>query len=384
MHVTPLNLVAYLFGLMAACGVGYLALSLYGAWKFLHAPRPVPGSHTPPVSILKPLCGTDREMYEGFRSHCLQQYPAFELIFGVASADDPAVADVERLRGEFPECKIQLVLCPKPLGPNRKASSLVQMLAAANYEHILVNDSDIRVEQDYLARVMARFADPQVGMVTTLYRAHAGDTIASRIEAVTVGTDFAGGVLSALALEGGMHFGLGSTLALRKDVLQKIGGFEALVDCLADDYELGHRTAQAGYRVELSETVVDTFLPSYGMAGMLQHQLRWARTMRDMRRGGYFGVLFTFALPWAVVAALCARGAAWSLALLAFVAIARFATAVVLCGPVLHDRRTMRDMWLVPVRDFLGVLIWAWAHAGDTITWRGEVFHLKDGKLKRV
>lgn len=384
MHAAPLNLLSYLFALMALCGLGYLALSLAGAWRFLRAPRPMPGSHMPPVSILKPLRGADREMYEGFRSHALQQYPEFELIFGVADAHDSAVADVERLRAEFPSCDIRLIVCPEVLGANRKVGSLAQMLPHAKHDHILVNDSDIRVPPDYLQRVMARFADPQVGLVTALYRAHAGSTLASRIEAVTIGADFSGGVLSALVLEKGIHFGLGSTLAMHKDVLASIGGFEPLLDYLADDYELGRRIAAAGFRVELSEVVVDTFLPSYGLAGMCEHQLRWARTVRDMRRLDYFGVLLTFALPWALLAALFARGAAWSLALLAVVAVVRFATAAVLCGPVLHDRRTMRDLWLAPVRDFLGVIIWAWAHAGDTITWRGEVFHLKDGKLTKV
>lgn len=382
MHL--LALLSYLFALLALCGLGYLLLSLYGAWKFLRAPMPLAASCSPPVSILKPLRGTDREMYEGFRSHCLQQYPEFELIFGVSDPSDPAVADVERLKREFPERSIQLVICPQVLGTNRKVSSLVQMLPAANYEHILVNDSDIRVEPDYLQRVMARFADPKVGLVTTLYRAHAGSTLASRVEAVTIGTDFAGGVLSALVIERGIHFGLGSTLAMRRQALAKAGSFAALLDYLADDYELGLRITRAGYRVELSEVVVDTFLPSYGFAGMFQHQLRWARTVRDMRRLGYLGVLLTFGLPWAIMATLFARGAAWSLELLFAVAVARFVTAAVLCGPVLHDRRTLRDLWLVPLRDFVGVLIWAWAHARDTIVWRGELFHLKNGKLTRA
>jgi ceramide glucosyltransferase len=224
----------------------------------------------------------------------------------------------------------------------------------------------------------------KVGMVTALYRAEAGRSLASRMEAVTISTDFAGGLLCAMELEGGLHFGLGSTLAFPREAAEAIGGLEVLVDYLADDHELGRMIADAGYKVVLSESVVETFLPDYGWRAMFQHQLRWARTIRDLRKWGYLGVLMTFGLPWAMLAALCARGAAWSLALLTVVAAARFASAATLCGPVLHDHQTMRDLWLIPARDAVGVAIWFASFAGDTIVWRGERFHLKDGKLTKV
>ena len=206
----------------------------------------------------------------------------------------------------------------------------------------------------------------------------------SLCEAVTIATDFAGGVLCALELEGGLHFGLGSTLAFPREAAEAIGGLEALVDYLADDHELGRMIAEAGYKVVLSESVVETFLPDYGWRAMFEHQLRWARTIRDLRKWGYIGVLLTFGLPWAMLAALFAGGAPWSMALLGVVAAARFASAVTLCGPVLHDRQTMRDLWLVPARDLAGVAIWFASFGGDTIVWRGERFHLKDGKLTRA
>ena len=376
-------ILAYVFALLAVSGAAYHLLSLAGAVRFLTSPQSAPGSFTPPVSILKPLRGRDRDMYEGFRSHCLQDYPEFEIVFGVSDPNDDAVADVERLKREFPNHNIRLVICPDVLGANGKVSNLAQMLAHARYDHILINDSDIRVEHDYLARIMANFADPKVGMVTALYRAHAGGTLSSRLEAVTIGTDFAGGVLSALVLERGIHFALGSTLAIRRDVLQQIGGLEPLVNHLADDYELGLRTSQAGYRVHLTDVVVDTYLPDYTFGAMFAHQLRWARTVRDMRKAGYAGVLLTFGLPWAILAAAFASFSPWSVALLTAVAITRFTAGATLCGPVLRDLRTLRDIWLIPVRDFLGIVIWIWSFAADTVTWRGEVFHLKDGKLYR-
>ncbi|MGC2209572.1 MAG: bacteriohopanetetrol glucosamine biosynthesis glycosyltransferase HpnI [Candidatus Korobacteraceae bacterium] len=388
-----IHFAAYGFALLALCGLGYLMLSLWSEWRFLQRRRPArtqpaadrpAGCFTPPVSILKPLRGTDRQMHESFRSHCLQDYPQYEIVFGVNDANDEAVAEVERLRLEFPEHEIRLVICPEPMGSNRKVSNLAQMMKTARYEHIVVNDSDIRVERDYLQRILAPMQDAQVGMVTCLYRAEAGRSLASRMEAVTIATDFAGGVLCAVELEGGLHFGLGSTLAFPRAAADAIGGLEALVEYLADDHELGRMIADAGYKVVLSEVVVETFLPEYGWRAMFQHQLRWARTVRDLRKWGYVGVLLTFGLPWAMAAAVCAGGAPWSLALLAAVAVARFASGYLLCGPILNDRQTIADLWLIPARDVVGFAIWFASFGGDTIVWRGERFHLKDGKLTRA
>jgi ceramide glucosyltransferase len=383
-----LHLAAYGFALLALCGFGYLMLSLWSERRFLRrrrtACRQPAGAFTPPVSILKPLRGTDRQMYESFRSHCLQEYPQYEIVFGVNDANDEAVADVERLRREFPAHQIRLLVCPEPMGSNRKVSNLAQMMKAAQYEYIVVNDSDIRVEPDYLRRIVSPMEDTSTGMVTCLYRAEAGRSLASRMEAVTIATDFAGGVLCAVELEGGLHFGLGSTLAFPRAAAEAIGGLEALVEYLADDHELGRMIADAGYKVVLSEVVVETFLPEYGWRAMFQHQLRWARTVRDLRKWGYVGVLLTFALPWAMAAALCAGGAAWSLALLVAVAAARFASGYLLCGPILNDRQTLADLWLIPARDVVGVAIWFASFGGDTIVWRGEKFHLNNGKLTRA
>jgi len=388
---TFFHLAAYLFALLALCGLGYLGLSLWSEWRFLRrrgaARRQPVGEFTPGVSILKPLRGGDRQMYESFRSHCLQDYPQYEIIFGVNQASDEAVAEVERLQREFPEHEIRLVICPETngaRGANRKVSNLVEMMKSAKYGHIVINDSDIRVARDYLRQVMAPMADARIGMVTALYRAEAGRSIASRMEAVTVATDFAGGVLCAMELEGGLHFGLGSTLAFPRAAAEAIGGLEKLVDYLADDHELGRMIWEAGYEVVLCDTVVETYLPEYSFGAMFEHQLRWARTIRDLRKGGYIGVLLTFGLPWALAAAICADGAGWSLWLLAVVAAARFASGCVLCGPILNDRKTLQDLWLIPARDVVGVAIWFASFGGDTIVWRGERFHLKNGRLTRA
>jgi ceramide glucosyltransferase len=194
-------------------------------------------------------------MYESFRSHCLQNYPEYEIIFGVSEPDDEAIAQVKRLQREFPLHPIQLVVCAKRLGANVKVSNLAQMLGHARGEYIIVNDSDIRVPAEYLRSVIAPLLNPEIGLVTCLYRGVAGPTLGSRLEALGISTDFCAGVLAASVLEG-IKFGLGSTLAFRRQDLISIGGFEAIVDYLADDYEIGNRLAGKGLKVHLSETVV--------------------------------------------------------------------------------------------------------------------------------
>jgi ceramide glucosyltransferase len=372
----------------AVAGAGYYLMCLGSALSYLRQTRPRMQEHSaldvslPPVSILKPLKGVDPQIYESFRSHCDQDYPAdYEIIFGVSEADDPAIAIVRRLQREFPQKRIELIVCSERLGVNVKVSNLVQMLRSARYDTLLVNDSDIRVDSGYLRRVAAPLSDPGIGMVTCLYRGIAGATLGSCLEALGISTDFAPGVLAARSLEGGVSFGLGSTLVFRRRELQAIGGFEALLDYLADDYELGKRIHDLGRRVELSETVVETFLPAYTMTHFFQHQLRWGRAIRDSRRGGYIGLLFTFGLPWALFAAIANYREIWAWVLLAVVAILRIAVALVVGQNVLGDRQVRGWILILPLRDIIAVLVWIASFGGNTITWRGDAFTLKNGRL---
>ena len=377
--------------LVTLCGLGYLVLALVGArdfHRYWHRYWQGPGGEgfAPDVSILKPVKGVDPSMYAGLASHCRQQYAGrFEIVFGVGSMDDPAVAEIERLRAEFPECAIRLVECRERLGTSGKVSNLVQMLAEASYDHILINDSDICVSPQYLTRVMAGFSDASVGMVTAPYVGCAaeGATLWTRLEALGIATDFFPGVLAARKLERGIRFGLGSTLAMSKEAIMKAGGLEPLVECLADDYEMGERIAKAGYRVELSDEVVETTVPAYSFRGFCEHQLRWARTTRDSRKWGYLGVGITFAIPWAVMTCVASGLELWSFTLLSLALLARVAVALSVGVGVLGDEQVLRDVWLVPLRDFFGLFFWAWSYAGDTIVWRGERFRLRDGRLSR-
>ena len=360
-----------------------LASFLRDRRKQLAQPR-LSDTHFPPVSILKPLKGVDPEMWESFCSHCEQQYPHYQLIFGVSDADDPAIALVRQLQARYPNLPMELMVCERALGTNIKVSNLVQMLSASRHEVLVVNDSDIRVPPDYLRRVIASLADPSIGLVTCLYRAVAGPTLGSHLEALSLSTDFAPGVLSARFLEKGLHFGLGSTLAFRRTDLQSIGGFEALLDYLADDYELGRRIASSGKKIELSPAVVQTFLPAYTLRQFFRHQLRWSRTIRGARRSGYLGLLFTFGLPWALATLLAAGGAAWAWSLLVLTLVARLGVALVTAVVVLDDRQALRNILLLPLRDLIAPFLWFAGLLGNRIHWRGDNFDLKDGRLKRV
>jgi ceramide glucosyltransferase len=371
----------------AVSGALYYCLCLWSAATFLRereAGKNVYSTQAlPGVSILKPLKGTDPEMYESFRSHCLQDYSEYEIIFGVSDPNDPAIESVKTLQREFPERRIQLMICPKILGANIKVSNLAQMLPEARYDHLVVNDSDIRVERDYLRRVTEKLSNVQVGMVTCLYRGVAGPTAGSRMEALGISTDFCPSVLAARQLEG-IHFGLGSTLAFRCAELERIGGFAAIVDYLADDYELGKRIAGLGLAVKLSEVVVETFLPAYTMREFWAHQLRWARGVRDARAGGYMGLIFTFGTLWALLAAMLSRGAFWACSAAAVTLLLRLAVALVVGWNVLKDRQVFQHLWLIPVRDLIAVAIWIASLAGHEVIWRGERFLLQNGKLSRI
>jgi ceramide glucosyltransferase len=382
---------------LAVAGMGYFLASLAAARSFLRerrAPRP---QFAPGVSILKSLKGIDPGMMDAFRSHCRQNYVGeFELLFGVGSLDDPAAAAVTALKAEFPELAVRLVECPERLGTNGKVSTLAQLARHARYDILLINDSDITVGPHYLERVASCFAFPPfpqqdaermgqrkapVGLVTALYRGRAHGTLASRLEALGIATDFIPGVLLSKLLEGGMHYGLGSTLAVRREAIEKTGGLLGLVNQLADDYEMGARVARAGYRVALSPEVVETSVPAYGWRGFVDHQLRWLRTVRDARPAGYIGLIFTHGLAWALLNVLASGLSPVSLWLLGLSFFLRLAQAMTVGAAVLGDHEVLPNLWLLPIRDVVAMGLWVAGFAGDTIVWRGERFALKNGKL---
>jgi ceramide glucosyltransferase len=372
---------------LTVAGMGYYFAALLGAFVFLGKRRPVLPRLTPGVTILKSLKGMDPAMLDAFRSHCRQDYGGeYELLFGVSSLDDPAVTAVVELQREFPERAIRLIVCPERLGTNGKVSTLAQLIPHAQYDYLLINDSDITVSPGYLTRVMACFApEPnakkQVGLVTALYRGRPHGSLWSKLEALGIATDFQPSVLLARWLEGGLRYGLGSTLAVSREALEAIGGIETLVDHLADDYELGARIHKAGYAIALSHEVVETSVPDYSARGFFDHQVRWYRTVRDARPGGYVGLVFTLGLGWAllnVVASGVSLSSVWLLAMSFFL---RLALAMAVATNVLGDYYVLPNLWLLPLRDVIAMGTWVAGFAGNTIVWRGERFEVKDGKL---
>jgi ceramide glucosyltransferase len=377
---------------LTVAGMGYFLAAIVGARLFISSRRRLARSYAPGVAILKSLKGLDPEMLDAFRSHCRQDYAGeYELLFGVSSLQEPAVAAVRELQAEFPEHAIRLIECPERLGTNGKVSTLAQMAPHARREFLLVNDSDITVGPHYLTKVLGQFAPAEarplhqqpkpVGLVTALYRGRAHGTVGSLLEALTIATDFMPSVLTARMLEGGLRYGLGSTLAVSREALEKIGGFDAIVDQLADDYELGERIYKAGYRIALSAEVVETSVPEYGWRGFCDHQLRWLRTVRDARPGGYAGLIFTQGLTLAVFNVMASGASLVSLWLLGLSFFLRLSLAMTVGAEVLGDHQLLPSLWLLPLRDLIATGLWVGCFASNTVVWRGERFEVRRGKL---
>src|SRR6266567_6406739 len=372
---------------LAVAGMGYFLAALLAAGVFLFQRRAPLSPFAPGVTILKSLKGLDPGMMDAFRSHCRQDYAGeYELLFGISSKGDPAAAAVTELQAEFPDRSIRLIECPQRLGANGKVSTLMQLVPHARHEFLLINDSDITVSPRYLERVMALHAPGahRVGLVTALYRGRPHGTLPSRLEALGIATDFQPSVLLARWLEGGLRYGLGSTLAVSCEALDSIGGLAAVVDHLADDYELGERIYQAGYKIALTREVVETSVPPYTWRGFFDHQLRWYRTVRDARPWGYAGLVFTYGLAWALLNLLASGLSPLSLWLLALSFFLRLALAMTVGAEVLGDHQVLPGLWLLPLRDVIAFGLWAAGFAGNTIVWRGERFAVKGGRLEKA
>jgi ceramide glucosyltransferase len=353
--------------IIGAIAAGYQVFAIVACLRFRSVRNPAPSEH-PPVSILKPVRGLDAGFLEAIASHCKLE-GEFELLCGVRSLEDPALAVLR----EFPQ--VRVIECHTE-APNQKVGVMMDMARQARYPLMIVNDADIRVAPDYLSRVTAPLADPGVGLVTCLYRAH-GETVASRFEGLGVATDFAPSTLVA-RLVGVEEFAMGSTLAFRRADLEKIGGFAAIAEYVADDYQLGAKLHALGLRCVLSDVIVDTHL-SGGWADVWRHQARWARTIRVSKFGGYLGLPVTFATFWACVAAC---GGRWSVAMA--VLAARMLMALESGWFVMRSRDVLRWWFLIPLRDLFGAAVWAVALFGDSVIWRGQRLRLdREGRVLR-
>lgn len=364
---------SWLVAVAAAVALGYQITAILATLRHRRRRDPEARGRPPAVSILKPVRGLDPAFREAIRSHAQQDYPQFEILFGVADLKDAAVEEIRGLAREFPQVAIRLIEC-KTAAPNGKVGVLADLAAAARFDVLLVNDSDIHVPAGYLHRVTAPLEDPGVGLVTCLYRASAG-ALPGIWEALGIATDFAPSTLVA-PFVGVNEFGLGSTLVFRKADLERIGGFAAIAEYIADDYQLAKRITGLGLRVHLSQVVVETALQGDTWSGVWSHQLRWHRTIR-VSRGAYFGLPVTHASLWAVVAAGTGEFA-WAGALLA----ARMTMALAAGWGVLRSPLAVKYAALIPFRDLWGTAVWAAGAFGDTVRWRDRAMRLSpDGRI---
>ena len=362
-----------LLAVPALAAAAYYLLAVIAALRWRRRPAGE-RAKTPPVSLLKPMYGSDARLYQALRSHAVQDYPEFEMLCGISDPRDPALRDIERLQSEFPSLSIRVIVL-KPDAPNPKVQVLAQLAREARYPVLVVNDDDIEVEPGYFRAVVAPLADPKTGLVTCLYRAHA-DSWAARAEALGIATEFVPGVMVA-RLVGVVEFALGATMAMRAETLRAIEGFEPIAAYLADDYQLGKQVTEAGYRVEFAPAIVETSLGAVSWKQAWRHQLRWSRTIRVSRPSGYYGSLVTHATLWALVAFAAGEwwigGAAVALRLLA----GWIAGAV-----VLNDPQVKRWFWLMPLRDLFGFAVWLGGCFGSTVYWRGRKLKLAaDGRI---
>ncbi len=355
-----------LLALPALASATYQLLTLCAGLRHLFR-RPSP-PFTPPVSILKPVRGTDERFAAAIESHASQDYPAFEILFGLTDPGDPAHEAIAALARAHPAIPMR-VINVETGALNPKVGVLEELTRHARHPYLLVNDSDILVEPDYLRRAIAPLQNPGIGLVTCLYRG-AGGSLATRFEAVGVAAEFAPSVLLARWI-GVNEFAMGSTLAFRGSDLSRAGGFARLGDFLADDYQLGKALTGLGLRVELGRPVVATWLGRGNWRSVWAHQLRWARTIRVSRPAGHLGYGITFTLAWALLA-VAAGNLKVGLCCYALRLFCGAATA----GFVLRDTDTLVRFWWVPFRDCFGVAIWVAALFGNTVEWQGKLLRI--------
>lgn len=369
-------------------GVVFYAMVIVAALSFRRRPatpaRKGAGSSIA-VSLLKPLSGWEPELEANLRTFFRLEYPQFELLFAVREENDPAADVVRRLQGEFPQVSSELIVTgepPSPEFPNAKVYSLMLMARKARHSILVISDSDIRADRDYLDGITADFSDERVAVSTCPYRAVPGGSFWSLLEALGMNTEFWGGVLVARML-GGMDFAVGPTMALRRSFLDQIGGFERVREYLAEDFVLGKLAGEHGLRAVLSHHVVEHRIGSQGFAENFRHRLRWYRSTRRSRPLGYVGQVFTNPLPLALLLLGVAAGASWTWWLLGLTALFRLGALFAVGPVVLRDRLTVRFAWLVPLQDVASFLVWCLAFFGNTIVWRDRRYTLlPDGKLR--
>src|ERR1700726_3793749 len=390
MSETVLSMLRFAVLVLAAGPLVYYLLSLYCTVEYFRALRRLPpdsDSFAPPVSIVKPLGGIDNGAYENFASYCQLDYPEYELVFSAADPRDPVIPVIERLQKDFPGRSIRYVTDVPRVGENNKVNSLCRLVTEARYDLLVMTDSDVRVERDYLREVVAPFADRRVGAVTSFYRCAGGGTLAADLDMLGMCMESVPSALVARKLEGKVQFAYGWTMATTKERLEEIGGWESMANYHSDDFELGNRIAAKGHRVEMMREPVWMVFPKETFGEFLRHELRWAIGLRNVRPAGYVGMIFTHGLPWAIAAAAVALASGWpGLAGFYLGAYLILRLGVTYAAGVwgLRDQVVASKLWLAPLRDAISAVVWLAGFFTSKITWRGLEYRVKNGLLERV
>lgn len=373
---------------VAAAGLltctGFLGLLVIASFRFRRRKVPqIAVEKFPPVTLLKPLCGMEPDLRENLASFFEQEYPTFEIIFGARSADDPALGLVEELRQRYPSVPVKVVLSGEPTEANAKICSMRKMYSRARYDYLVISDSDVQVKPNYIGEVVTPLLTGEAGMVTCLYRGVSSGGFWSRLEALGMSVEMTSGVVVSELLEG-MNFALGPTMAIRRDVLDRTGGFEPLAVYCADDYILGQRVAESGTPVQLSTHVIDHVVVNRALQASLLHQVRWMKSTRFSRPLGHLSSVLSFAMPFGLLALAAAivAGKPWIGGALVLVALLnRVIMSLVAGWGIVGDTHALRLCWLYPLRDLMGFGFWLSSFLGSTITWRGQRYRLEAGGL---
>ena len=368
--------------LLLLAALAYQILALVSLWRFFKKPLSrLASADSPGITIFKPVKGLAPESRKCLESFLTLDYQPYQVLFGVSDPADPAWPLLESLCQAAPPGRVQAVLCPETWGHNPKVSTLRQLEPLARYNLLVVADGDVKVSPDFLDRVAAAFREPQLGLVSCPYRAGPADSLGSWLEALSISADFIPSVAVAQYVEG-IRFALGATMAVTRTALAQIGGFAALADYLADDYQLGWRVHQAGFEVRLLPYVVETVNPRMRLKDYLSHQLRWTRTYRVCRPRGYFAYGITHALVFSLVLWLISGLASWALGLVAATLALRLVLAWFSEKVCLGGKLNLTALFLLPVKDLLSFGLWLASFLGNEVVWQGRRYRLTpDGLL---
>jgi ceramide glucosyltransferase len=378
-----LSLLYYAFFLIAAIPFIYYLIAIYSAGHFFRVSAKQDSSSsgfTPPVSILKPVRGLDPDVYENFASFCVQDYPEYEIVFCVGDRTDPVLRVIEQIIHDVPACKIRVLFGSGRVATNDKVAKLARLTSEARYEHLVINESDVRAEPGYLRTVVAPLSDPSIGAVTCFYAPIEEKTLVQHLQSAGMLSDFYAGLLVAWQLDG-VKFALGPTIATTRTRLAGFGGYQAIENRPADDLLVGRLIAEQGYEVKLLSYSVLTVADYDSMRDLFNKRLRWIVVMRHMRPWGHLGLIFTLGLPWALAAVAVQPTLAVAGGYLGTYFVLRSAMTWLVGRWGLKHRVSWEKYALIPLWDAMATLIWLVSFTRSTIMWRGYKYFIRDGQL---